>query len=400
MAFTGWDWGMSAHDVTVIDDAGTKLDRFPVAHTEDGIAAALARLARHGDPTRLPVAIETTRGLVVDRLLAAGHPVIPVHPNAFHAARPRWGAARAKNDPGDRFKLADHARTDGHRLPVLAPTLPETIELQALTRQRGDHLELRIAAANQLAALLDAHWPGGKTIFARIHSAIALDFLDRYPTPQAAAGLTPARVEQFCKRRGYSGRRTGAELLTRLRAAPTAASRLNESVVAQLIRAQVSVVRSLQAGIDALDAVIAEAVAAHPYAQLLADLPRVGTLNLAQIIGEVGPILERATSFEQLTAETGIAPVTRASGKTHTVAYRHATNRQARQALHTWLDNSRRADPWAWQRYASARARGQRHPHALRTLGRAWLRIIWACWRTKTAYNPTRHEPQTQPVAA
>jgi hypothetical protein len=55
----------------------------------------------------LPVAIETTRGLVVDRLLAAGHPVIPVHPNAFHAVRPRWRAARAKNDPGDSFKLAD-----------------------------------------------------------------------------------------------------------------------------------------------------------------------------------------------------------------------------------------------------------------------------------------------------
>ncbi|MGY4102639.1 IS110 family RNA-guided transposase [Nocardia sp. R16R-3T] len=400
MAFTGWDWGMTAHDVTVIDDAGTKLDRFPVPHTEDGLAAALARLARHGDPSQLPVSIETTRGLVVDRLLAAGHPVIPVHPNAFHAARPRWGAARAKNDPGDGFKLADYARTDGHRLPTLVPTLPETLELQALTRQRGDHLELRIAAANQLAALLDTHWPGGKTIFAQPYSAIGLDFLDRYPTPQAAARLTPARIEQFCKRRGYSGRRSGTELLTRLREAPTAASRLSETVVAQLIRTQAGIVRSIQAGIDALDTVIAEAVAKHPYARLLADLPRIGTLNLAQILGEVGPILERATSFEQVAAETGIAPVTRASGKSHTVSFRYATNRRARQALHTWIDNSRRADTWAAERYTSARARGQRHPHAIRTLGRAWLRIIWACWRTKTAYNPARHEPVTQPTAA
>ena len=73
----------------------------------------------------IPVGIETARGLVVDRLLAAGHPVIPVHPNAFYALRPRWGAARAKNDPGDSFKLADYARTDIHRLPVLAPTLPK-----------------------------------------------------------------------------------------------------------------------------------------------------------------------------------------------------------------------------------------------------------------------------------
>lgn len=398
--FVGWDWGNTAHDVTVIDTAGARLDRWAVPHTEDGLARVLAKLACHGDPGELPVAIETTRGLVVDRLLAAGHPVIPIHPNAFHAARPRWGAARAKSDPGDSFKLADYARTDIHRLPALAPTLRETLELQALTRQRDDQLALRIAAVNQLAALLDAHWPGGKTIFAQLHSPIALDFLDRYPTPQTAAVLTPAKIEAFCKRRSYSGRRGGAELLARLRAAPVSASRLGEPVVEQLIRAQAGLVRALQAGIDALDTAIADAVAAHPYAQLMADLPRIGTLNLAQIIGEVGPILERADSFEQLTIETGIAPVTRASGKSHVVAFRHAVNRRARQALHTWLDNSRRGDPWAAGRYAQARARGQRHPHALRTLGRAWLRIIWACWRTKTAYNSARHETGKQPIAA
>ncbi|WP_330228174.1 IS110 family transposase [Nocardia sp. NBC_00508] len=400
MAFAGWDWGSTTHDVTVIDDAGGKIERFPVPHTEDGIARALARLACYGGPGELPVAIETTRGLVVDRLLTAGHPVIPVHPNAFHAARPRWGAARAKNDPGDGFKLADYARTDGHRLPVLAPTLPQTLELQALTRQRGDHLGMRIAAVNQLAALLDTHWPGGRTIFASLHSPIALAFLDRYPSPQAAAGLTAARLEAFCRRHHYSGRRPGTELLARLREAPTSASRLGEPVIAQLVRAQTGLVRSIQTSIDALDAVIADALAAHPYARLLADLPRVGTLNLAQIIGEVGPILERANSFDQLAAETGIAPVTRSSGKIHTVAFRHATNQRARQALVTWIDNSRRASDWADQRYTAARARGQRHPHAIRTLGRAWLRIIWACWRTKTCYDPTKKQPTQQPIAA
>ncbi len=398
--FVGWDWGNGAHDLCVIDPAGSRIDRLTIPHTEDGIARALAKLARHGDPGELPVAIETTRGLVVDRLLAAGHPVIAVHPNAFHAARPRWGAARAKNDPGDAFKLADYARTDIHRLPRLAPTLPETLELQALTRQRDDHLGLRIAAVNQLAALLDEHWPGGKNIFAQLNSPIALDFLDRYPTPQTAAVLTPARIEAFCKRRGYSGRRTGVELAARLRDAPVSAGRLGESVTTTLIRAQVATVRALQAGIDALDKTIADAVARHPYAALFADLPRIGVLNLAQIIGEIGPILERATGFEQLAAETGVAPVTRASGKTHTVAFRHATNRRARQALHMWFDNSRRGDSWAGKRYDDARARGQRHPHALRTLGRAWLRIIWACWRTRTAYNPARHAPAEQAIAA
>lgn len=41
---------------------------------------------------------------------------------------------------------------------------------------------------------------------------------------------------------------------------------------------------------------------------------RVGTVDLAQIIGEVGPMLEHGLTAEQLAAEVGMAPVTRASG--------------------------------------------------------------------------------------
>jgi transposase len=394
--FAGWDWATGSHDVTVIDQAGARTDRWALTHTETGIATTLARLRRHGDPASLPVAIETTRGLVVDRLLAAGHPVIPIHPNAFNAIRPRWGAARAKSDPGDSFTLADYLRTDGHQLRTLAPTLPETLELQALTRQRADHVEARVAAVNQLAALLDEHWPGGKAVFASLDSDIALSYLDSYPTPESAAGLTANRLEAFCKHHGYSGKRPGSVLIERLRAAPTAASRLGQPVIARLVGVQVRLVRSLRATIRELDAAIAEAIKVHPWAELIAGLPRIGTINLGQIAGEIGPMLERATSCAQLAAETGAAPVTKESGKHRTVNFRHAVNRRARQALMTFADNSRHGNDWAAMIYNDARARGKRHPHAVRILARAWLRVIWACWRTETCYDPVLHAATTK----
>src|SRR5699024_7469849 len=115
----GWDWGNTTHAVAVIDNKGHTIDRGLISQPETCLEATLSRLASHAAPADLPVAIETTRVLVVDRLLAAGHPVVPVHPNAFNAVRPRWGAARAKDDPGDAFKLADYLRTDGHRLRTL-----------------------------------------------------------------------------------------------------------------------------------------------------------------------------------------------------------------------------------------------------------------------------------------
>lgn len=280
------------------------------------------------------------------------------------------------------------ARTDRW---ALAPTLPETLELQALTRQRADHIEARVAAVNQLAALLDEHWPGGKAVFASLDSDIALAFLDRYPTPETAAKLTAARLEAFCKRHGYSGRQPGSVLIERLRAAPTTASRLGQPIITQLVGIQTQLIRALRATIRALDTAITNAVRNHPYALLIAGLPRIGTINLGQVVGEIGPMLERATTCAQLTAETGAAPVTKESGKHRTVHFRHAVNRRARQALMTFADNSRHGSDWAATIYNDARARGKRHPHAVRILARAWLRIIWACWRDKTCYDPAIH---------
>ena len=389
--FVGWDWASETHDVTVIDNAGGIIDHWALCHNEAGIDSAVSRLTSYGRPGELPVSIETTSGLVVDRLLAAGHPVVPVHPNAFNAARPRWGASRAKSDPGDSFKLADYLRTDGHRLRRLNPLDAATAELQALCRMRTDHVEAKVAATNQLAALLGRHWPGAAAIFGRLDSEIALAFLDDYPTPAATVRLGEARIAMFCRRHSYCGRRHPGELLARMQAAPQPTGTLSPEVLTELVRAQVRLLRSLLTTITDLDRAIGACLLEHPKAQLLASMPRIGEVNLAQIVAEIGPILARAVDVEHACAEVGASPVTKESGKGRAVTFRWAVNTRARQALSTYADNSRHASPWAAQLYADARKRGKRHPHAIRILMRAWMRVIWACWHSDTPYNPTNH---------
>jgi hypothetical protein len=65
------------------DDQREVVDRWVFAHTEQDLDTMLARLASHGSPAELPVAIERADGLVVDRLLAAGHPVVAIDPGHF-----------------------------------------------------------------------------------------------------------------------------------------------------------------------------------------------------------------------------------------------------------------------------------------------------------------------------
>lgn len=390
--YVGWDWASEAHDISVVDDAGELVDHFAFPHTEAGLKAALKRLARHGSAGQLTVCIERPNGLAVERLLQAGHPVAPVHPNSFNAARARWGASGAKSDPGDSYRLADYLRTDGHRLRRVKPVEESTASLQALVRARADQVEARVAATNQLQALLQAHWPGAEALFDHLDSNIALSFLDEYPTPERAERLGEQRMARFLHRHAYSGSRSASQLLRRLREAPVAPSRLDLQVLSGLVQAQVAVLRALLQCIQSLERSIRGLLAEHPKTALLASLPRIGDgVNLAQVIAEVGPILDRCLDVEHAAAEAGAAPVTKASGKARVVSFRWAANTRARQALQLWVNNSRYASPWAAQMYARAIADHKSHPHAIRILMRAWLRVLWACWHSGMAYDPARH---------
>jgi transposase len=397
MLYAGVDWAVRRHELAVVDAGGKVVTSFGFAHSERGVLGMLGRLAALAPPQEIQVAIERPNGLLVERLLAAGHAVYPVHPNAFAAARPRWGASGAKSDPGDAYRLADYLRTDGHRLRPLRPEEPSLSELRALCRLRDAQQKTRIAVSNQLGALLELHWPGVRFLFAHLHSPVALAFLTRYPTPESAAHLGEVRMATFLRRIGYSGHRTAGELLERLREAPQPVSPLDPEVLAVLVEAQVTLLRAVLGTLADLEAAIKVRLAGCKKAMLLASLPRVGEVNLAQIVAEVGPILERAETVELVSAEVGASPVTRASGKHRSVSFLHACNTRARKALTTFADNSRRDSPWAAEVYRRARERGCRHPHAIRILARAWLRVIWACWHSERPYDPAQHGV-TRPV--
>src|SRR2546422_2516610 len=245
--FVGLDWASQAHAVCVLDVAGQVCWQGRVEHSAEGLAELLRRLTRFGPPASLPVAIERPSGLVVDTLMAAGHPVVPIHPNALKASRPRYSAAGGKSDPGDAFILADLLRTDGHRFRPLQPLSDDTRALRALVRGRDDLVAERVALANQLRALLDGFWPGAAAIFADVDSPIALAFLSRYPTPHSAERLGEKRLARFLGQHVYCGRRPAPELLARLRSAPIARpGELEAEANGEIVRALVAGVLPLR----------------------------------------------------------------------------------------------------------------------------------------------------------
>ncbi len=390
--FAGLDWASEKHDVCVIDDGGGIRTRFSVLHTAEGLSGLVRRLRSFGPPERLPIALERPSGLLVDTLVEAGFRVVPIHPNQVKASRSRYAAAPGKSDAGDAYLLADLLRTDGHRFEPLQPPSDASRALRALVRTRDDLVATRVALANQLRSLLRSFWPGAALIFADVDSPIALAFLDRYPTPRSAARLGPKRMERFLKTHAYSGRRTPMALLARLRKAPLGhAGPLESETKGQLVQCLVATLSPLVAEIKRLDGLIRAQLDQHPDGEIVRSFPRAGTTNAAQILAELGEDRRRFHSAQQLAAEGGVAPITRESGKHRGVSFRYACNKRLRRALTTWADNSRHAHPWAADVYARARARGCDHPHAVRILARAWVRVLWRCWQNHTAYDPIQH---------
>jgi transposase len=151
----------------------------------------------------------------------------------------------------------------------------------------------------------------------------------------------------------------------------------------------------LRERITALETRIAAALAAHADAAVFTSLPRSGTVRAATLLAEIGDVRGRFPTEDALAAAAGVAPSTRASGRCRHVVFRRGCNNRLRQAVIDFADDSRHANPWAQAVYDKARARGARHPHAVRVLARAWIRVIWRCWTEHTPYQPDRHHALT-----
>lgn len=387
----GIDWASEEHALCVVDEAGVSVAGELFSHEESGVRALVARMRALGV---CRVAIERPDGLLVDRLLEAGFTVLPVHPNKLKATRPRYEASGGKSDGFDAFVLAELARTDSHRLRVLCPDSDETKALRALTRTREDLVGARVMLANELRAQLDGFWPGAARIFGDIDSPIGLAFLERYPAPADARGLGEKRLAGFLARHGYCGRRSAAELLERLRSAPEGrAGALETEARRGAVLGLVAALGPIVAQIRELTSQIAGAVRAHPDGQVFLPLfkdPK-SVVTAARLVAEIGDDRSRYPTRESLAADAGMAPVARESGKRKVAAFRWACDKRLRDAVACLANSTRHTHPWARSVYLDARARGLEHPHAIRVLGRAWLRVLWRCWQDEIAYDPAKH---------
>jgi transposase len=127
-------------------------------------------------------------------------------------------------------------------------------------------------------------------------------------------------------------------------------------------------------------------------AAILQSLPGVGLVRLAALLTEAGGLLARR-DYAALRTLTGVAPVTKRSGKTCVVVMRYAAQARLRQTVFHWARIAVQHDPKSRGRYEALRARGHSYGRALRGVADRLLGAACVLLKRHTLFDPAPGTP-------
>lgn len=342
---------------------------------------------------------------MVEALLDRGIVVFAINPKQLDRFRDRFSPAGAKDDRRDALVLASALRTDRHCFRRLVPLEPVVVELREWSRLAEELKEERTRLANRIRQQLWRYYPQALDITDDIAADWFLELWALAPTPADAGRLSEKKVARVLA--SHRIRRLGASealaILQRpaLTVAPGTMPAAKAHIAAAAERARLvnrqlkEVIRRRDALVDQLAGPDApeEAAPGQPCEQrdaaILRSLPGVGRIVLATLLADAHQAVQ-ARDYHALRTLTGVAPVTKRSGKSRRVEMRHACSQRLRTAVYHWARVATQHDPRSRARYAALRARGCSHGRALRGVADRLLAVACAMLKTRTTFDPLR----------
>jgi transposase len=387
--FVGIDWASQSHQVCLVDAHGRCVGERAVPHGGAGIEELCDWLiARTGAaPEAIAVAIEMPQGPVVEALLERGFRVHAINPKQLDRFRDRFTVAGAKDDRRDAHVLADSLRTDRHAFRRLSVDHPVIVELRDWSRMADDLQQERNRLANRMREQLWRYYPQMLEVADDFATDWFLDLWSQAPTPAKAARLRETTIERFLN--AHRIRRWQApEVLRILKQKPlSVAPGVVEAATAHIrtLTARIRLVNhQLKAAHRKLDELCDQLIPPEENTPgqgceqrdvvILRSMPGLGRIILAVLLAEAWQPLRRR-DYHALRCLSGVAPVTRRSGKTCVVVRRYACNKRLQNALYHWARVAVQHDEISRNRYAALRRRGHSHARALRTVADRLLSV-------------------------
>lgn len=403
--FVGVDWASATHHVWVADAQGGKVDEHAFAHGGDGLAAMVAWILQltNAAPDEIAVAIEVPHGPVVETLMERGFQVHSINPKQLDRFRDRFSPAGAKDDSRDSHVLADALRTDFRCFRALARLDPVVVELREWSRMAEELHHERRRLSSRARELLWRYYPQMLELNDDVGDDWFLELWQLVPTPEKATRVRESTLARFLRQHRIR-RFTAGEMLERLRrpaitVAPgvVSAATAHLKAVAKRLALVNQQIREAEEKLEKLTEQLAGAD--DPQGQsdeqrdvtILRSLPGVGKIIIATLLAEASEALRRR-DYHALRVLSGVAPVTKRSGKSRIVLMRQAVHVRLRNAVYHWARVAAIHDACSHAKYAALRARGHGHARALRSVADRLLAVACAMLENRTLFDPAQAE--------
>lgn len=398
--WVGIDLGSQAHQVCVLDEHRKVVLERIVEHSGTALIALandLIELAG-GSADVIRATTETPQSAVVETLLERGVNVFTINPKQLDRFRDRYSVAGAKDDRRDAFVLAQSLCTDGHLFRQIKLGDRELVELRALNRMRGELLEEINIVCNRIDAELMRFFPEFRALGSIQSDPWLSELLDLAPSPTRAQKLRLSQLRLLLKKNKIR-KHTAEQVHAALRGPSVhvaagvaeAASRHIQMLIPRLRLARKQE-RQCERDIKGLLGKLSETdpdSERQRDAAIVQSLPGAGAIVSATLLAEASQLLADR-DYARLRALSGVAPVTKRSGKTTTIGMRRACNKRLRDGVYHWAFSCVRRDERSKAHYGQLRARGHNHGRAIRGVADRLLKLLVVLLQRGELFDPTR----------
>ena len=393
-AFVGIDWADQKH-AFCLQAAGQKAkESGELEQKPELIGPWVAKLRERFDGRPVAVAVEQSRGALIHALFSYDFLVIyPLHPKTVAKFREAFKSSGCKDDPLDTEQILEILTKHRDLLRPLNPDTPETRLLSRLVEDRRKLVNLRSSHMEALSASLKEYFPQALELVSdNLKSRLAHDLILKWPSFQALQKAKPSQIKTFY----YGHNVRSPELIQKVLQiaksphALTADAAIVESG-SRLSQAYARSIQTLNAEINKYDQRIEQVFQAHPEAKLYTDLPGAGPVMAPRLCAFFGTDRSRYETARNVNSFTGVAPVTKKSGKSRVVYFRVACPKFDRQTFHEFARLSLPKCQWARNYVEYYTKKGKKFHTIIRALAYKWVRILFKCWQTRAPYNETAY---------
>ncbi len=392
-ALIGIDWSDRKHDVCLVDAATGSRELSVISHTPEALNEWARALRARFSGEKVAVCLEQSRGSLIYALLKYDFLVLyPINPQTLSKFREAFTPSRAKDDPSDAEYMVELLIHHRERLRAWTPDDERTRTLQLLVEHRRRLVGDQTRISNRLTALLKGYFPQVLQWFPDIRTKMVCDFLLRWSSLDALAGVRRATLEKFFREHNSQRIETVEKRIAAFKAAvPLTTDKAVIDSSAVMVKALAAQMQTTLAAVKEFDSQIEELCQSHDDFDLFASLPGAGRVYAARLLTAFGTIRERWASADELLRFSGVAPVVERSGKSSWTRWRYFCPKFFRQSFIEYAGESIRHSAWAKAFYLSQKAKGKSHQAAVRALCYKWIRIIWKCWQTRQKYDEARY---------